>query len=153
RDWFRPRLISSPTSSRTGFLYPQWRRLLCRLTSRAGKLRHHHKEHRDEEDAHRGCRDPAPVGMASGRTPSVKASGVMAIGRNLRREGSMTASIMLLPCARRSLANSTIKIAFFAARPNRSDQNCQALILREVDNNDWAIKDPIDSRHNHGHSR
>ena len=59
----------------------------------------------------------APVATASGTTPSVKASEVMRIGRKRSLAASTVASISGLPSARRSLANSMIRIAFLADRP------------------------------------
>ena len=60
---------------------------------------------------------PAPVATASGRTPRVKAIEVIRIGRSRRRAASTVASIRLLPRFSCSAANSTIRMAFFAARP------------------------------------
>ena len=42
---------------------------------------------------------------------------VMMIGRKRRRAASMAASRRLCPCSQSSLANSTMRIAFFAERP------------------------------------
>ncbi|MOA25046.1 hypothetical protein D3C78_1457490 [compost metagenome] len=39
------------------------------------------------------------------------------MGRKRRRAASMAASRRLRPCSHSSLANSTMRIAFFAARP------------------------------------
>ena len=61
--------------------------------------------------------EPAPLAMASGSTPSVKAIEVMMIGRKRRCAACSTASTALLPCACSSLANSMISTAFFADRP------------------------------------
>ena len=60
---------------------------------------------------------PAPVLMASGRTPSMKASEVMMIGRKRRCEAFTAACISGTPFWCSSSANSTIKMAFFADRP------------------------------------
>jgi hypothetical protein len=60
--------------------------------------------------------EPAP-GKASGSTPSVNAIEVITIGRKRRWAAASAASIAPLPCACRSLANSMIRIAFFADRP------------------------------------
>src|SRR6185369_9341147 len=60
---------------------------------------------------------PAPVATTSGTTPSTKASEVMTIGRKRRRAASLAASIGDLPSSTPRCANSTIRIAFFAARP------------------------------------
>lgn len=59
----------------------------------------------------------APVVIASGRTPSTKASEVMMIGRSRIRMASSVALTRSMPDAWRSFANSTIRIAFFAERP------------------------------------
>ena len=48
---------------------------------------------------------PAPVAMASGRTPKKKASEVMMIGRNRNLAASSVASIRPAPWAIHSLAN------------------------------------------------
>src|SRR5690606_30035573 len=61
--------------------------------------------------------EPAPEAITSGSTPRMKASEVMMIGRKRRCTASSVASINPLPCACRSLANSMIRIAFFADRP------------------------------------
>ena len=61
--------------------------------------------------------EPAPVDIASGSTPRMNASDVIRIGRKRRCAASSTASIVLLPCACRSFANSMISTAFFADKP------------------------------------
>lgn len=61
--------------------------------------------------------EPAPVAIASGVTPSTNASYVIKIGRSRFRAASKVASIMVFPLRSCSIANSTIRIAFFAARP------------------------------------
>jgi hypothetical protein len=60
---------------------------------------------------------PAPLAIASGKTPSTNASEVITIGRSRIRDASIAASTAVLPCSCSSVANSTIRIAFFAARP------------------------------------
>ncbi len=93
----------------------------------------HHKEHRHEED--RGivavtippitpvptafcAPEPAPELITSGITPRMNARDVIRIGRRRIRTASSVASISPLPSfSIRSLANSTINIAFFADRP------------------------------------
>src|SRR5690606_36218692 len=60
---------------------------------------------------------PAPVDVASGRTPKVKANDVIKIGRNRKRTASKVACSSSLPCACKSFANSTIKIALRADTP------------------------------------
>ncbi len=59
----------------------------------------------------------APVAIASGTTPRMNASEVMMIGRKRRRAASSVASIRSWPSSYRLLANSMIRIAFFADRP------------------------------------
>lgn len=61
--------------------------------------------------------EPAPVAIARGTTPRIKASDVMIIGRRRSRAASSVASKSPMPLSMRSLANSTIRIAFFAAKP------------------------------------
>ena len=61
--------------------------------------------------------EPAPDETTSGSTPRMKAIEVIRIGRKRRCTASSVASIRSLPCACRSLANSMIRIAFFADRP------------------------------------
>ena len=60
---------------------------------------------------------PAPVANISGTTPRMKAKAVMRMGRSRRRAASIAASTISRPSSRRRLANSTIRIAFLAARP------------------------------------
>lgn len=60
---------------------------------------------------------PAPLARARGITPRMNAMEVMMIGRKRRRAASMAASRRLCPCSQSSLANSTMRIAFFAERP------------------------------------
>ena len=60
---------------------------------------------------------PAPEASASGTTPRMKASEVMTMGRKRSRAACSAACARLCPCACRSLANSTIRMAFLAARP------------------------------------
>ncbi len=62
--------------------------------------------------------EPAPLLIASGSTPRMKASEVIRIGRRRSRAASSAAStgpIFSPTCSSR--ANSTIRIAFFADRP------------------------------------
>ncbi len=60
---------------------------------------------------------PAPLAMTNGTTPAMNASEVIRIGRRRRRQASTTASSARAPSASSVRANSTIRIAFFAARP------------------------------------
>lgn len=93
----------------------------------------HHKEYRNEEDCQYRCGhhpahytvptafcapEPAPVLITSGITPRINANEVIRIGRKRIRTASSVASIRPLPSLSiKSLANSTISIAFFADKP------------------------------------
>ena len=61
--------------------------------------------------------EPAPVASASGSTPSMKASEVMMIGRIRMRAACRTPRPGPCPAPPGRVANSTIRIAFLAARP------------------------------------
>ena len=62
--------------------------------------------------------DPAPVAIMSGMTPRMNANDVMRIGRNRSLEPSIAASTIDIPSFSCFVfANSTIRIAFLAARP------------------------------------
>jgi len=61
--------------------------------------------------------EAAPVAMASGTTPKMKASEVITIGRNRSVAASIAARTTEVPGFQRSRANSTIRIAFLAERP------------------------------------
>src|SRR5256885_312578 len=58
---------------------------------------------------------PAPVAIASGSTPKMKAKLVIRIGRRRMRAASSAASITRLPDFSACSANSIIRIAFWAA--------------------------------------
>ena len=60
---------------------------------------------------------PAPVAITIGSTPQTKARPVIRIGRKRSVQASTVASISGLPWARRSLANSMMRMASFAASP------------------------------------
>ena len=60
---------------------------------------------------------PAPVLIARGTTPRMNARDVMTMGRKRSRAASTAACTRLMPSRCMCAANSTIKIAFFAARP------------------------------------
>ena len=60
---------------------------------------------------------PAPEAKASGITPRINAMEVISIGRNRSLTASNVAVTIAIPLSTRSLANSTIRIAFFAASP------------------------------------
>src|SRR6185436_17492430 len=61
---------------------------------------------------------PAPLEKTSGITPRINASEVIRIGRKRSRAASTAAAEADNPSSRFSTANSTIRIAFFAARPS-----------------------------------
>ncbi len=61
--------------------------------------------------------EPAPLAKTSGRRPAMNAIDVMRIGRNRVFAADTTASLADLPVARCCFANSTIRMAFFAASP------------------------------------
>ena len=65
---------------------------------------------------------PAPLASTSGTTPRMKAKEVIKIGRSRKRQASTVASIRLAPWSCFCLANSTIRMAFLAARPIKHDQ-------------------------------
>ena len=60
---------------------------------------------------------PAPVAIQSGRQPSTNANDVIRIGRSRRRAASRAASVTFCPRSTPAFANSTMRIAFLAARP------------------------------------
>ncbi len=60
---------------------------------------------------------PAPLAMASGTQPRMKAKEVIRIGRSRSFAPVSAASATGLPRSYSILANSTMRIAFFAARP------------------------------------
>ncbi len=61
--------------------------------------------------------EPAPVAIHKGTLPRMNAKDVIKIGRRRILAPASAASINGLPCSYSSFANSTIKIAFFAASP------------------------------------
>ena len=65
------------------------------------------------------CREaaPAPWAIQSGTQPRMKANEVIRIGRRRSRAPSSAASARLRPFSDSALANSTIRMAFLAARP------------------------------------
>jgi len=65
------------------------------------------------------CREipPAPLAMASGTQPRMKAKEVIRIGRSRSFAPSSVASIRGFPFSYSIFANSTIRMAFLAARP------------------------------------
>jgi hypothetical protein len=65
------------------------------------------------------CRDaaPDPAAVHRGTQPRMKANAVMRIGRSRRRAPANAASRIGVPFSYSALENSTMRIAFFAARP------------------------------------
>ena len=65
------------------------------------------------------CRatDPAPDAVHNGTQPRINAKEVIRIGRRRSLAPSSAASTRGLPFSYSSLANSTIRMAFLAARP------------------------------------
>ncbi len=60
---------------------------------------------------------PAPSAFQSGARPRMNANDVMRIGRSRFRAALRAASTIDAPFSSSAFANSTIRIAFFAARP------------------------------------
>ena len=71
---------------------------------------------------------PAPCAIISGTTPRMKAKEVIRIGRRRVRAASTAASNRLIPSSSACLANSTIRIAFLAARPTSTTKPTWARI-------------------------
>jgi len=97
---------------------------------------------------------PAPLAMTSGSTPSRKANEVIRIGLNrqaaplLRPRPTIDA-----PCFRRSSANSTIRMAFFAERPisvMNANLGIQVVGVRAHRDRDQGAEDPQRHGENHG---
>ncbi len=65
---------------------------------------------------------PAPVAIQSGEDPRMKAKDVIRIGRRRKRAPSSAASSKSRPFSNSAFANSTIRIAFFAASPIKQPQ-------------------------------
>ena len=62
---------------------------------------------------------PAPEANTKGRMPKMNASEVMMMGRKRRRTASSVACTSGIPRSTRSLANSMMRMAFFADKPIR----------------------------------
>jgi len=60
---------------------------------------------------------PAPTANTNGTTPSTKAMEVITSGRKRTRAASTAASAAERPASRAFTANSTMRMAFFAANP------------------------------------
>ena len=61
--------------------------------------------------------DPAPLAVQSGTQPSTNANEVIRMGRKRNLAAASAASVSGCPFSYASFANSTIKMAFFAASP------------------------------------
>ena len=59
----------------------------------------------------------APAAKANGKTPRINANEVISIGRKRNLTADKVVYIRSIRASTRSFANSTIKIAFFAASP------------------------------------
>ena len=75
---------------------------------------------------------PAPVAIASGSTPKMKANEVIRIGRSRVRAAMTAASKRSLPCASPWRANSTIRMAFLAASPTSTTKPTWARMLMSM---------------------
>ena len=74
---------------------------------------------------------PAPAARTSGRTPRMKAKAVMRMGRSRSFAASIAAAAWESPSRSfASFANSTMRIAFFAARPTSMMRPICAKTLR-----------------------
>lgn len=62
---------------------------------------------------------PAPLDKTNGTQPKIKAIEVMMMGRKRKRAASKAESSRLIPSSCFITANSTIKMAFFAAKPTK----------------------------------
>ena len=60
---------------------------------------------------------PAPVTRTSGKCPATVAKLVIKIGRSRTRAASRTAASLPSPSSWRRLANSTMRMPFFAIKP------------------------------------
>ena len=67
--------------------------------------------------SHEGAKPFDPLATHNGTHPRMNANDVIRIGRSLSFAPSSAASTRLIPSSSRATANSTIRIAFFAARP------------------------------------
>ena len=60
---------------------------------------------------------PTPLANISGRSPTIIASEVIKIGRRRATAPRIALHVIDIPVRRRSRANSTMRMAFFAKRP------------------------------------
>ena len=72
---------------------------------------------------------PDPEAITSGNTPKIKENAVIKIGLNRDFDAAIAASNKLNPFLNSSFANSTIKMAFFAAIPINITKETWAKIL------------------------
>src|SRR5208282_6591729 len=75
---------------------------------------------------------PEPLAIASGRQPRINAKEVIRIGRNRNLAPVSAAVLRSWPFSYLSLANSTIRIAFLAARPKSTIRPTCAYILNSI---------------------
>jgi len=88
---------------------------------------------------------PAPRASTSGRTPRMKASEVMRIGRNRSRLASTVASASGFPSCMSCLANSTMRIAFLQASPTSTTNPIWVKIVTSMPA--WRMPTSADRRH------
>ncbi len=88
-----------------------------------------------------GWRNSAPFSSARavGSMPAAMATVVMTIGRARSRQASMIASCWLMPSRSRSMAYSTSRIEFLAARPS----SIRKPISDGIDSDRWKIRRPM----------
>ena len=72
---------------------------------------------------------PAPVAKARGKIPNKKERMVITMARKRKLPALMADSIMPMPLSLCSFANSTIRIAFFAARATSKTRPTCAKVL------------------------
>src|SRR5260370_18998871 len=88
---------------------------------------------------------PAPWAINSGNTPRTNANDVMRIGRSRTRAASMAASNRDAPSCCRSRANSTIRMAFLAARPTSTTNPTCTKMFTSI----WARATPANALDRH----
>ena len=79
--------------------------------------------------------EPLPRVSAVGSMPAIMARVVMTIGRARSRQASIRASRWVAPSRSRSMAYSTSRIEFFAARPS----SIRKPISEGMDSADWQM--------------
>src|SRR5260363_366220 len=103
------------------------RRLSVRFSVQHEQIKHRNHKDGDKARAEHAADHAAPDRMPAGCTRASRnrerqhakreAIDVIRIGRSRRRAANSAASNAVLPCACKSFANSTIRMAFFADRP------------------------------------